>query len=82
MNTTTVRITSRGATFQSAVNNLKKSGAKYNLADKTWTVKNSMAVLQRKSEFGLVVIVPNIANDYCRHWTIDQGCPLHGETCR
>jgi hypothetical protein len=79
--TTTVRIMSKGATFQAAINNLKKSGAIYNPADKTWVVKSSMSVLQRKGELGLAVVTPNAENDICRLWTIDQGCPIHGEVC-
>lgn len=85
MTTVTIRIND-GATFGRTLKFVKESrGARYNASDKTWTIPANHRILGagvNRSSYKFEVI-GNAAttSDRCPHYTVDQGCPLHGEFC-
>jgi hypothetical protein len=75
--TITVRV-NNDRWFGKTVASLRKIGGRFDGASKTWTVDtsssyNQATIRQIKSSLTLV--------NGCPHYTRDQGCPMHGETC-
>ena len=87
--TATVKIMS-GKHFHKGLREAKRSRGRFDPATKTWTVTLVGAdanMLNAPAAYGWTLIsrsdVPQTSHHgRCPHYTADQGCPLHGETCR
>lgn len=67
--TVTVRL--GGKWFAKDLKACKRAGGRFDGDSKTWTIPAS-AYLSSMTLVG---------RDSCPHYTRDNGCPLHGETC-
>lgn len=61
------------AGFAQGVKMAKRLGGRYDGASKTWAIPASRV---QDIQHGLLRVVSG-----CQHYTREQGCPLHGETC-
>ncbi len=78
---TTLKVTD----FRHGPKNARWFGARFDPASKTWTLsgKGEVEFWEKRNNpntrartAGLEVV-----SGYCPHYTVDQGCPLHGELC-
>lgn len=76
MTTVTVRI--KGNDFNRGLRYARQVGGRFNPADKTWNIPADRPELGAANAYGWVIVRRDTR---CPHYTRDQGCPLHGETC-
>ncbi len=76
----TVKVAQRSPSFQRHVAAIKKLGGRYDGVTQTWTLA---------AQYESTIVRPGIskvevaaAPARCPHYTVQDGCPLHGETCR
>ena len=78
MTQTTVAVTPvQGRNFRRGVASAKQMAGKYDGA--VWHIAADRPELGNLAAYGLRLVQKQAR---CPHYTVDQGCPLHGETCR
>lgn len=81
-----VKVTATGKEFGKAVARVKHLRGVYDGQTQTWTIPDVM--LQYFQPWGLRLVTSDTATatrgergQGCPNYTINQGCPLHGELC-
>lgn len=70
-----VRVDARS--FARGVKYAKQFGGRFDPASKTWLIPAERPELSALGAYGLI----RVSRPGCPQYTVDQGCPLHGETC-
>lgn len=76
----TVQVVAVGKDFGKAVAYAKLVGGKYDGMTKTWQIPAQWEDNARLRGLKKVNMTA-AATGRCPHYTVDQGCPLHGESC-
>jgi hypothetical protein len=76
-----VIVTINPAKFQRGLQSARALRGVFDPATKTWRIPAAMAEFIGPRNPGLVRVAPVTSDTRCAHYTRDQGCPLHGETC-
>lgn len=79
MATVTMRVAATGRDFQRAAAYARSVGGRYDGATQTWRIPDQWEANARMRGLRTVEAAQPTR---CPHYTVDQGCPLHGETCR
>lgn len=68
-----------GTAFAKGLKAAKRVGGKYDGATQTWAIPADKGELNAPGMYGWVIV--RRTERGCWHYTADQGCPLHGESC-
>ena len=74
-----VRVKINPKNFDRGVKSARRLHGTYDPQSKTWLIPAQMAEFIGPQNPGLIVVTE--APKTCPFYVLDQGCPLHGETC-
>lgn len=69
--------------FAEGVKSARRLRGTFDPTTKTWLIPSEMVEFLGRPQWpGLIRVADRVVVETrCPHWTLDQGCPLHGEGC-